>query len=146
MIAFSLIANAALLLALDADAAAAPKVEILGVWKGLSTCAKVEGNEFCHDETVVYNFVDVAGQPATVGLKAARIVDGTLRRAYDLYFTYRPDAGEWTSEFDRDTSRGVWTYVVSGDSMTGTAMLLSGRKIVRNVTAKRMAKEQALAP
>lgn len=101
-----------------------PKAQILGLWKGVSTRAKVEGNEFCHDETVVYNFIDIKDQPTTVGLKAARIVDGTLRRAYDPYFTYRPDSGEWTSEFDRDTSRGGWTYLVSGDRMTEIAMLL----------------------
>ncbi len=146
MIAFSLIVNVALLLALDADAAAAPKAEILGVWKGLSTCTKVEGNEFCQDEMIIYSFVDVAGQPATVGLKAARIVDGTLRRAYDLYFTYRPEAREWTSEFARDTSRGLWKYVVAGDGLTGTAVMLPDHKVVRNVIAKRTTKDQVLAP
>ena len=149
MIVVSLIANAALLAALETGVAApapAPKAEILGLWKGASTCTKVEGNEFCHDETIVYNFVDVPDQPATVSLKAARIVDGTMRRTFNLYFTYRPDAGNWTCEFDRDTSRGLWTYVVAGDGLTGTAMLLPERKVVRNVTAKRTTKDQVLAP
>jgi hypothetical protein len=153
----SLIANVALLVALDASVATpapspvpaiapAPKAEILGLWKGSSTCAKIEGNEFCHDETIVYNFVDVPDKPATVALKAARIVDRTLVRAFDLYFDYRPDTGEWTCEFDRDKARGLWTYVIAGDGLTGTAMLLPERKVVRNVTAKRTAKDQVLAP
>lgn len=156
MIVVRLIADVALLVALGAGVptpeavpqpaiAPAPKSAILGLWKGSSTCAKVDGNEFCHDETVVYNFVDVPSQPATIGLKAARIVDGTVRRAYDLYFTYRPVTGEWTCEFDRDASRAVWSFVVSGDGLTGTAMLLPERKIVRNVTAKRTARDQVLA-
>ena len=151
MIVVSLVANVALLVALEAGVAApapapAPKAEILGLWKGASTCTKVEGNEFCHDETIVYNFVDVPDQPATVSLKAARIVDGTMRRTFNLYFTYQPDVGNWTCEFDRDTSRGLWTYVVAGDGLAGTAMLLPERKIVRNVTAKRTTKDQVLAP
>jgi hypothetical protein len=153
----NLIASVALLVALDAGAAApaagaapaiasAPKAVILGLWKGSSTCAKVEGNEFCHDERIVYNFVDVPDEPATVALKAARIVDGTVQRAFDLHFTYRPDTGDWTCEFDRDKSKGIWTYVVSGDGLTGTATLLPEGKIVRNVTAKRTTKDQVLAP
>ncbi len=149
MIVVSLIANVALLLASDASVAAsapAPKAEILGLWKGSSTCTKIEGNEFCHDETIVYNFVDVPGKPATVALKAAKIVDGTVVRSFDLYFVYRPEAGDWACEFDRGTSRGVWTYVAAGDGLTGTAMLLPERKIVRNVTAKRTTKDQVLAP
>lgn len=146
MIAVSLIANVALLLALDADVAPAPKAQIIGLWKGSSTCAKIEGNEFCHDETIVYNFVDVPDKPATVALKAARIVDHTVVRAFDLHLEYRPDTGDWACEFDRDTSRGVWTYVIAGDALTGTAMLLPDHKIVRNVTAKRTTKDQVLTP
>ena len=74
-----------MLAALDGGVAApapvptpAPKSEILGVWKGSSICTKVEGNEFCHDESVVYTVVDVPGQPATVALKAERVVDLSL--------------------------------------------------------------------
>ena len=146
MIVVSLLANVALLVAMETSVAATPKVEILGLFKGASTCTKVEGNEFCHDEVIVYNFVDVPGQPATVALKAARIVDGTVLRAFDLYVTYRPETGRWTCEFDRDKARAVWSFVVSADGLTGTAMLLPELKIVRNVTAKRITKDQVLAP
>ena len=154
MNAIGLIANVALLVALEAGVAApatepvpapAPKAELLGLWKGSSTCTKVEGNEFCHDETVVYNFVDIPGQPATVALKAARIVDGVMVRTYDLYFTYRPEARHWDCEFEYAKVRAVWTYVVDGDGLTGTAALLPERTVVRNVTAKKTAKDQVLA-
>ena len=146
------VANVALVLALEAGVAApapgaggAPKAEILGLWKGTSTCTKVEGNEFCRDETIVYNFIEVQGQPATVSLKAARIVDGVVIRAFNLYVTYRPEKGQWTGEFDRDGGRAVWAYVVSGDALTGTGMLLPDLTIVRNVTAMRTTKDQVPA-
>jgi hypothetical protein len=142
-----LIANVALLLAAaSGQEAPAPKAEILGLWKGTSTCTKVEGNEFCHDETIVYNFTDVPAQPTTVSLKAARVVDGTLQRTFDLYFNYRPDHHDWSSEFDRQDSRGAWTYTIAGDSLTGTATVLPEGKVVRTVSAKRTTKDQALTP
>jgi len=146
----SLIANVVMLVVLETavaapGAASAPKAEILGVWKGTSICTKVEGNEFCRDETVVYNVVDVPNQPATVTLKAARIVEDSVQPMYSLYFTYRPDNGNWTSEFERPSFRGVWAYVVHGDEMTGTATVLPGMTIVRNVAAKRVSKEQVTA-
>ena len=148
-----LIASLALLSALETSVTApaapptspAPKAEILGLWKGTSICTKVELNEFCQDETVVYNFVDVPDQPATVSLKAGRIVDNTVRPMYSLYVTFRPDQGHWTSEFARPRVRGIWAYVIHGDDMTGTATVLPGQTIVRNVEAKRVPKDQVLA-
>jgi hypothetical protein len=157
VIVLGLIANVALLFAMESVAsapvassepvvAAAPKAEILGLWKGTSTCTKVEGNEFCHDETIVYNFTDVPSQPATVGLKAARIVDGTMVRSFDLYLTYRPESHDWNCEFDRADARGAWTYAVADDGLTGRATLLPERTVVRNVTAKRTTKDKVLSP
>jgi len=143
----SLIANVALLVALETAVAApvaapAPKAEILGIWKGTSICSKVDGNEFCRDETIVYNFVDVPDQPATVALKAARVVDDFVQPMYSLYFTYQPEQDRWTCEFTRPRFRGVWAYVVHGDEMTGTAAMLPSLTIVRNVAAKRVPKDQ----
>jgi hypothetical protein len=158
MIVAGLIANVALLFAMESAAVAAPvapekpvpatapKAEILGIWKGTSTCAKVEGNEFCHDETIVYNFTDVTSQPATVSLKAARIVDGTLVRSFDLFLTYRPESHDWNCEFDRSNARGAWTYAVADDGLTGRATLLPEGTVVRNVTAKRTIKDKVLTP
>ena len=145
-----LIASVSLLAALETGAAApavapAPKAEILGIWKGSSICTKVELNQFCQDETVVYNFVDVPGQPATVSLRAGRIVDNSVRPMYSLYVTFRPDQGLWTSQFERPQVRGIWAYVVHGDDMTGTATVLPSLTIVRNIAAKRVPKDQVLA-
>jgi hypothetical protein len=123
---------------------AAPKAAILGVWKGTSTCTKVEGNELCRDETVVYNVVDVPDKPTTVSLKAARIVDDFIQPMYALYFTYRPDTGQWTSEFKRPANSGVWALTIDGDTLTGTATTLPATKIVRNVVATRTTQDRVL--
>ncbi len=153
MIAASLVSNVALLLALESGVAApapapasAPRAQIVGLWKGASTCTKVEGNEFCRDETVVYNFVDVPDQPDAVALKAAKIVGRTVRRTFDLNFKYRSESGDWACEFDREASRGIWAFVIAGDGLKGTATLLPEGKVVRTVTAKRTTKDQVLAP
>jgi hypothetical protein len=151
-----MLAGVTLLVALESAAAApvvplvtapapAPKAEILGLWKGSSTCTKVEAAEFCNDEAVVYNFIDVPDQPATVTLKAARIVDGTLQITFSIYVTYRPEEHRWTSEFEGPRARGIWTYVVHGDEMAGNVALLPELTVVRNLTAKRVTRDQVLA-
>lgn len=127
-----------------AIAVAVPKSQILGVWKGTSTCTKVEGNEFCRDEVVVYNVVDVPDQPATVSLKAGRIVDDFLQPAFALFFSFRPETGHWTCEFERPSHSGVWDFAIDGDKMTGTAILLPNKTIVRNVVAARTTPEKVL--
>jgi hypothetical protein len=142
---------AALTLAFGLDTAAVltapvPKAEILGLWKGHSICAKIKEAEFCHDEVVAYNFVDLPEQPTTVSLKAAKIWDGTLRPTYAIYFNYIPEEHRWTSGFSRGSTHGLWSYVIKGDELTGTLVLLPERTVVRNVTAKRVAREQVLAP
>ena len=86
------------------------------------------------------------GQPETVVLKAARIVEDTIQPMYQLFFTYRADQRAWSCEFERQSFRGVWSYVVHGDEMAGTATLLPSLKVVRNVAVKRVPKEQVTAP
>lgn len=145
-----MLAALTLLFALDTvpapAAAPAPKAEILGLWKGSSVCAKVEAAEFCNDETVVYNFVDLTERPATVSLKAARLVDNTVQTTYALYFNYQPGERRWSSEFTRGKTHGLWSYAVKGEEMTGTLVLLPELTVVRSVTAKRVARDQVLAP
>lgn len=138
-----MLAGLTLLLAVEA---AAPKAEILGFWKGTSTCVKVEAAAFCRDEAVAYNFVDLVEQPTTVSLKAAKIVDNTVQPMYSIYFNYRPDERRWISEFTRGRTHGLWSYTIKGDELTGTLVLLPERTVVRNVTAKRVAADQVLAP
>jgi len=124
-------------------APAAPKSEILGVWKGTSTCTDRKKFEFCRDETVVYRFVDVPDQPETVSLKASRVVDQVEVAMFALYFSYQAATRTWDSAFERPGFRGVWSYAVHGDAMTGTATLVPQGTVVRNVSVKRAPQDQA---
>ena len=138
-----------LLFAVEATAAApvpAPKAEILGFWKGSSICAPIEAAEYCKDEIVAYNFVDVPDQPTTVSLKAGRIKDGAVQPMYAIYFNHRPEDGSWTSELARGERRGRWSYVVKGDELTGTLVLLPEGTVARSVTAKRVSRDRLLEP
>jgi hypothetical protein len=151
MVALGLVAEAVLVFSLSATAvpaaeppagaSAAPKSEIVGVWKGTSTCVKTEGNESCRDETVVYNVVDVPNLPSTVLLKAARFANDIVRPMYELEFIYHSDTATWSCEFERPRFSGVWTYAIHGDEMTGTAKLVPSMTVVRNVSAKRVPQE-----
>lgn len=130
------VALAALLTAGEAGAAA-PKAEVLGRWKGTSICTKIPGNEFCRDEVVVYEFMDVASDPDLVKLKAAKVVEGREEPMYELDFRYEAGQRRWTCEFVRPRAHGVWIYGVRGGELTGTLLLLPDRTVARNVAARR---------
>jgi hypothetical protein len=155
MIVTALVAHLTLFAALETAVAApcvepAPaasrKAEILGVWKGTSTCAKVDGSEFCRDEAVVYHVIDVPERDATVSLKAGRVIDDSVQPMYALFFTYRPETGQWTSKFERPGRSGIWTLIIDGDKMTGTAEVLPEMKVVRNVALTRTTQDKVLQP
>jgi hypothetical protein len=119
--------------------AAVPKTEILGRWKGTSICTKIPGNEFCRDEVVVYEFVDVASEPDAVKLKAAKIVEGREEPMYEVEFRYEAGQRRWACEFVRPRAHGIWMYAVRGRELTGTLLLLPDRAVARNVAARREA-------
>jgi hypothetical protein len=84
---------------------------------------------------IVYNFVDVPNEPATVDAEAARIVDGTVQRDVRPPLHLQARHRHWTCEFDRDKSRGLWAYRRCGGRADGNRDSAPERKIVRNVTA-----------
>jgi hypothetical protein len=144
-----MLAGLTLLFAVETSALApapVPKAEILGFWKGRSICAPIEAAEFCNDETVAYNVVDVPDHPTTVSLKAGRIEDGAVRPMYAIYLNHRPDERSWTSEITSGERRGRWSYVVKGDEMTGTLVLLPEGTVARTVSVKRVSRDRLLEP
>ena len=116
---------------------AADRAEILGRWRGTSICTKVEGNQYCHDEQVQYDFT-AAGADA-VHVDAQKLVDGSYQSMFGMDFRYDASTKRWTSKFHtrRDDRDGIWSFEIHGDRMTGTCVLLPDT-LVRNASATRV--------
>ena len=71
------VAVAVLLMAAGVRPAHGQANEILGTWRGTSTCVKEAWNSACNDEQVVYYVTPVAGRPDSVSLDARKLVNGT---------------------------------------------------------------------
>lgn len=119
--------------------AAAPVEEILGEWRGTSTCVKSPEFPSCHDEVVVYEFRRSSSGTEAVTLAAYKIVDGEKQLMGEMDFTHDAKQSAWTSEFRSPRYHGLWTFFVKGDSLTGTLVDLPSRHVVRNVAVRRAA-------
>ncbi len=110
--------------------------QLIGVWRGTSTCTDLVAAPACHDETVVYEFT-AAHQRGTVHWAADKIVNGKRERMGDLDLVY--DSGEacWKAEFSSPRVKSVWRLTVDGSHLTGTARLLPGNETVRKVEARK---------
>ena len=111
--------------------------ELLGVWRGTSTCTDRVAAPACNDETVVYEFT--SGQkPGSVHWKADKVVGGQRETMGELDLAYASSDACWQAEFSSPRVRGVWCLsVVDSGRMTGTAWLLPGKERVRKVDAVR---------
>ncbi len=132
-----LLAALALIVSACAAFAAAPVEEILGEWRGTSTCVKSEEFPSCHDEVVVYEFRRAAAGGERVSLAAYKIVDGEKQLMGEMDFDYDARQSAWTSEFRNARYHGLWTFAVKGDAITGTLVDLPSRHVVRNVAVRR---------
>lgn len=110
--------------------------ELIGTWRGTSTCADRVAAPACHDEVVVYDFT-AAEKPGTVHWKADKVVDG--KRAFMGEFDLAYDAAEmcWSAEVHGTRVGSLWCVTVVGDHLTGTGRELPGKQVIRKIEAKR---------
>lgn len=106
------------------------KSPVVGTWKGESLCTVKPSA--CHDEVVVYEINPSANKKEQFTVKADKVVDGKRQWMGDLNCTYGASARTLTCEIPR----GVWSFTVQGDAMTGTLKLSDGT-LFRKVSAKR---------
>jgi hypothetical protein len=118
-------------------AAPAPVAEVLGEWRGTSTCVKSPEFPSCHDEVVVYEFRKAAAGGEKVTLDASKIVNGEKQSMGDLDFTYDEKQGAWTSEFSNGRVHVLWTLFVRDGAITGTLVDLPSKHVIRNVAVRR---------
>ena len=124
--------------ALGAAGAAADRnpSEIIGTWRGSSTCSDRVAAPACRDEVVVYDFT--AGEkPGTVRWKADKVVNGERLTMGEMDVAY--DVGEacWAAEFNGPRVRTRWCLVVEGAHLTGTGRLLPGKETVRKIDVRK---------
>ena len=115
--------------------AAAPKAEILGIWRGESICVKSAEFPACQDESVEYDVYDAAG--GKVHLSAYKYAGSEKVLMGEMDFTYDESIGSWTSDFQTARYHGLWTFTVAGDALTGTLVDLPSKHKVRDVAARR---------
>jgi len=125
-----------LLTAASLLASPAPVAEVLGDWRGTSTCVKSAEFASCRDEVVIYEFRKAA-EGERVVLTAYKIVDGEKQLMGEFYLTWDAQQGAWTKDFQNERYHGLFTYVVHGDDITGTLVDLPSRHVIRNISVRR---------
>lgn len=111
--------------------------ELLGTWRGTSTCTDKVAAPACHDETVVYEFRR-GEKPGHAIVAADKIVDGRRVPMGELDFAWDTAAACWRSDFGSPTVTSRWCFTVDGTTLKGTARLLPGNQIIRRVEVHRM--------
>ncbi len=110
--------------------------ELIGTWKGTSTCMDLVAAPACHDEVVIYDFT--AGEKrGVVHWKADKIVKGERQTMGEMDLVY--DAGDrcWSVTFTSPRGSFVWCLVVDGTHLTGTGKQLPGKEMIRKVDARK---------
>ncbi len=122
--------------AVSQKAAPPSPAELIGTWRGTSTCSDRVAAPACQDETVVYDFTP-GKKPGTLRWAADKIVNGKREPMGEMEVAY--DAGEacWKAEFSSPRVKTVWRLVVEGKRMTGTARLLPGNETVRKLELRK---------
>ena len=110
--------------------------QLIGVWRGTSSCTDRVAAPACHDETVVYEFT--AGRArGSVRWAADKVVNGQRQRMGELDLSYDKTEACWKAEFSSPRVKSVWRLTVEGTHLTGTARLLPGNETVRKVDARK---------
>ncbi len=108
---------------------------IVGTWTGTSTC--VGDGPACRNETVVYRFMPVDGHPRQARLLADKIIEGKRLPMGALVCDVDGQHQTLRCEFTVGHTHGVWSYAVTGDSMTGKLVILPEEVIGRDVAVHR---------
>lgn len=110
--------------------------ELIGTWRGTSTCSDRIAAPACRDEVVVYDFT-AGPKPETVHWKADKLVNGQREPMGEMDLAYDAQEKCWASESSSPRVRVVWCVAVDGAHLTGTGRLLPGKEIVRRIDARK---------
>ena len=110
--------------------------QLIGLWRGTSTCTDRVAAPACQDEQVVYEFKPGA-KAGVVHWVADKIVNGKREPMGELDMEYDRTEACWKVEFTSPRTKVVWRLAVDGTHMTGTARLLPGNETVRKVDLRK---------
>ena len=117
-----------------------PKVpgpaQLIGTWRGKSTCTDRVAAPACSDETVVYEFTP-GSRPGTVHWQADKIVNGKREAMGEFDLAYDTAEACWKAEYSGPRVTSVWRVAVNARHLTGTARLLPGNQTIRKIDARK---------
>jgi hypothetical protein len=111
--------------------------ELLGIWRGPSSCTDRVAAPACRDEDAVYEFT-AGPRPGVVHWIADKMVDGKRQNMGEADVTYDAAGHCWKAEVTSPRVKSVWRLVVSGSHLTGTARLLPGNETIRKLDLTRL--------
>ena len=110
--------------------------QLLGTWRGTSTCTDRAAAPACQDETVIYEFSRGA-QAGTVRWLADKVVNDQRESMGELELTYDRAEACWKAEFDSGRLKSVWRLTVDAAHLTGSAQLLPGNQTIRRIDVRK---------
>ena len=117
---------------MQAQLEAVQPAQLIGLWRGTSTCTDRVAAPACRDETVVYEFT-AGSQPGTVHWLADKVVDGERQTMGELDLAFDAAEACWKAEFSSPRAKMVWRLKVDGTKLSGTGRQLPGNETVRKV-------------
>ena len=110
--------------------------QLIGVWRGTSTCTDRVAAPACQDESVVYEFT-AGSRSGTVRWVADKVVNGQRERMGELDLAYDTTEACWKGEFVSPRLKSVWRLFVDGRRLSGSARLLPGNETIRKIELRR---------
>lgn len=115
--------------------AGAQQLDVLGTWRGTSTCVDKEHYPACGDETVVYEVRAKGTVRDTVTIRADKIVNDAREFMGENDFGRQAD-GSWATDI-RTRIHAVWSIHVTGDHMTGAMVEEPVHRKIRDIKLDR---------
>lgn len=112
--------------------------DLVGSWRGTSTCVDKVHFPACKDEDVIYDARQKAGAPDTVTVRADKIVHGVREFMGEFDFHRAPDSA-WVAESAHPPVRIRIVLRVRGAHLTGVLTDEPSGRRVRDIAADRIA-------
>jgi hypothetical protein len=107
---------------------------VVGTWEGDSTCTVP--NSPCHDEHVLYRVKPAREKPDQLELEAFKVVEKRPQFMGSLQCDFK-DADSVLKCTGSTGKRDIWTFNVSGDTMSGTLETGKEKTLYRKIELKK---------